>query len=49
MHKHTIAVAIAILAGIAGMFLSVFLTLLPLFLSEGRAAQEKARAPYGGA
>jgi hypothetical protein len=41
---HTIAVTIAIFAGIAGMFLSVFLSLLPLFLSGGRAAQEKVRA-----
>jgi hypothetical protein len=40
---HTTAIAIPILAG---MFLSIFLSFLPLFLSgkRGRAAQERARA-----
>jgi hypothetical protein len=38
---HTIAVAIAIFAG---MFLAFFLSFLPLFLERGRAAQERARA-----
>ncbi len=39
---HTIAIAVPIFAGV---FLSIFLSFLPLFLSgeRGRAAQEKAR------
>jgi hypothetical protein len=38
---HPIAGAIAISAG---MFLTIFLCFIPIFLSGGRAAQEKARA-----
>jgi hypothetical protein len=38
---HTTAIAIAIFAG---AFLAIFLSFLPLFLSGGRAAQERAGA-----
>jgi hypothetical protein len=41
---HTTAIAIAIFAG---SFFAIFLSFLPLFLSGERAAQERARAPYG--
>jgi len=42
LHMHTTAIAVAILTG---TFLSIFLSILPLFLSgeRGNAAQEKAR------
>ena len=39
---HTTAIAIAIFAG-TGTFLAIFISLFPLFLSGGRAAQERAR------
>jgi hypothetical protein len=38
---HTTSIAIAIFAG---TFLTIFLSLLAVFLSRGRAAQERARA-----
>jgi hypothetical protein len=43
LHMHTTAAAIAIFAG---MFLAIFVSFLPLFLSgeRGRAAQERALA-----
>jgi hypothetical protein len=39
LQMHTTAIAI-----LAGMFLAIFLSFLPIFLSGGRAAQEQARA-----